>query len=120
MVSSMALPSFLADENIKLKLAKYLSSKGCDICFAPKGLKNSSLLSLAKKEKRVLLTHDHDFLNEFVYPPEKYDGIVVLATHPPLLSKQILLMDKLLANISQEEFSGKTVLLSESDVEIKE
>ena len=113
-------PLFLADENIKAKLVRYLSQRGCDICFAKKGVKNSSLLSLAKKEKRVLLTHDNDFLNEILYPPEKYEGIVVLTTHPPSLSKQILLMEKLLTAVSEKEFSGRVFLLSEEGIGIRE
>ena len=120
MISSTTFPLFLADENIKAKLVRYFFQKGCDICFAQKGVRNSSLLSLAKKGKRVLLTHDHDFLNEFLYPPEKYEGIVVLAVHPPSLSKQISLMEKLLAAVFKEEFSGKSFLLSEIGLEIRD
>ena len=120
MVSSTTFPLFLADENIKAKLVRYFSQKGCDICFAKKGLKNSSLLSLAKKEKRVLLTHDRDFLNEFMYHPEEYEGILVLAIHPPSLFEQISLLEKFLATVPKEEFSGKSFFLSETGVEIKE
>jgi predicted nuclease of predicted toxin-antitoxin system len=52
----------LADENIESSIIKFLESKRFDVKRGPKGSKNSELLPLAKKEERVLLTHDHDFL----------------------------------------------------------
>jgi predicted nuclease of predicted toxin-antitoxin system len=62
----------LADENIESSIIKFLESKGFDVKRGPKGLKNSELLSLAEKEERVLLTHDHDFLRiDIVCQPTK-------------------------------------------------
>jgi len=62
----------LADENIESSIIKFLESKGFDVKRGPKGSKNSELLSLAEKEERVLLTHDHDFLRiDIVCQPTK-------------------------------------------------
>lgn len=120
MSPSTKFPRLLADENVKAKLVKFLSEVGCDVCSAAKGLKNSSLAALAKKEKRVLLTHDKDFLEESLYPPKAHEGIIVLAIHPPELPKLESALKRLLETISPDKFAGKVFLLSEAGVEIKE
>lgn len=113
MSPSHSLPLILADENIKKKLVKYFSLKGYDICYAEKGLKNSFLINFAKQKKRVLLTHDHDFLNDSIYPPENYDGIIVVDIHPPSLDKQIYSLEKLLSAHTPDEFIGKLFIVGE-------
>lgn len=95
MSPSLKFPHILADENIKKKLVKHFLRSGCDIDYAEKGLRNSALIKFAKQNKRVLLTNDHDFLNESFYPPEQYGGIIVLVIHPPYLLRQIKALEKL-------------------------
>ncbi len=51
----------LADENIESSLIRFLEGKGFDVKHAPRGSRNSELLTLAEKEDRVILTRDHDF-----------------------------------------------------------
>ncbi|MCX8189436.1 MAG: DUF5615 family PIN-like protein [Nitrososphaeria archaeon] len=65
----MSQPKILADENIELSLIKFLEEKGFDVKYASKGLRNSELLSIAEVEGRILLTHDHDFLEIESYSP---------------------------------------------------
>ena len=51
---------FLVDENIKKKLTLFLRESGHEVVYAEKGLRNSSLVTRARDEGRVLLTHDTD------------------------------------------------------------
>jgi len=69
----------LADENIESSIIKFLESKGFDVKHGPRGSKNSELLSLAKREERILLTHDHDFLRTESYKP--ISGTLVLPVY---------------------------------------
>jgi len=69
----------LADENIEFSLIRFLKSKGFDVKNVPNGSRNSELLSLAEREERILLTHDHDFLRIELYKP--VCGIVVLPVY---------------------------------------
>ena len=113
MSRSLKFPRILADENVKKKLVIHFLSSGCDIVYEEKGLKNSALINFAKKDKRVLLTNDHDFLNDSLYPPEKYEGIIVLHVHPPYLFKQIEALENLFSLHAPEKITGKLFIVGE-------
>lgn len=113
MSPSLKFPLILADENVKKRLVKHFVKSGCNISYAENGLKNSALIKYAKKEKRVLLTNDHDFLDDSLYPPEEYEGIIVLVIHPPNLFKQIEALEKLFTLRSPEEMPGKLFIVGE-------
>ena len=98
----------LADENIESSIIKFLESKGFDVKRGPKGSKNSELLSLAEKEERVLLTHDHDFLRIESYKP--VSGTLVLPVYSIAEMKEILL--KFFGKFTFEEIRGKAFLLT--------
>jgi uncharacterized protein with PIN domain len=98
----------LADENIESSIIKFLESKGFDVKHAPKGSKNSELLSLAEKEGRVLLTHDHDFLGIESYKP--ISGTLVLPVYSITEMKEILM--KFFGKFTLEEIRGKAFLLT--------
>ncbi len=76
----------LADENVKAKLVKFLNGTGINTEYAPKSLKNSKLFNYACEQKRILLTHDKDFMKTEIYEPKLSSGIVLLRIHPPKLS----------------------------------
>src|SRR4030042_1650757 len=80
---------FLLDENIPDSIRKLLVSNGYESRYAEKGIKNSKLMSLAKREKCVLVTRDSDFLNEVMYPPKESFGIIVFQIHPPKAEKLV-------------------------------
>ena len=113
MSHSPKFPDILADENIKKKLVKHFLRSGCNITYSERGLRNSALIKFAKQEKRVLLTNDHDFLNESLYPPDQYKGIIVLVIHPPYLFKQIKALEKLFTLRSPEKMRGKLFIVGE-------
>jgi uncharacterized protein with PIN domain len=98
----------LADENIELSLIKFLKLKGFDVKVVSKGLKNSELLSLAAKEKRILLTHDHDFLKVELYEP--VFGTLVLPVYSIHEMEEILL--KFFKEFTPEKIKGKAFLLT--------
>lgn len=57
---------FLADENIANSIVELLRSCGHDVCDMKEqewfGKPDAFLVSRAKKEKRIILTHDKDFI----------------------------------------------------------
>ena len=106
----------LADENVSLKLVKWLSGKGYDIKFAEKGLRNSQLHSIALSEDRVLLTHDLDFSNIALYSPSS--GTIILDIHPPELPKLESAILKLFNEFSSTEIKGKAIVITDRGFEI--
>lgn len=111
---------FLLDENVDVRLASFLKKLGFPVTLPPKGMSNGAIASLAKKEKCVLLTNDKDFANPDLFKPSNFFGIVVFSVHPPTLSKLKSGLKKLLKETPRAKFAGKTFLLSEEGMEIKE
>ncbi|OGY22762.1 MAG: hypothetical protein A2172_03950 [Candidatus Woykebacteria bacterium RBG_13_40_15] len=54
---------FLLDENVRVELANFLKSKNFDIKLAPKSVSDSTLALISKKEKRIFVTNDEDFVD---------------------------------------------------------
>ncbi|MBO3803016.1 MAG: DUF5615 family PIN-like protein [Candidatus Brockarchaeota archaeon] len=104
----MSLLKILADENVESSLMSFLKSKGLDARYAPRGLKNSELLTLAEKEDRVILTHDHDFLRIESYKP--VSGTLVLPVYSIAEMEEIL--SKFFERFASEEIKGKAFLLT--------
>jgi len=83
---------------------------------APKGSKNSELLSLAKREERVFLTHDHDFLKVETYKP--VFGTIILPIYSIAEMKEIL--TRFFKKFKLEEVKGKAFLLTKEGLFIFE
>lgn len=73
---------FLLDNNVDLEvLLRYLDGQGLSADELPLRLINrpdDEVLAEARRQDRVLLTHDADFLNEALHPPETNPGVVVM------------------------------------------
>ena len=73
---------FLADENVAPRVVEALKKEGFDVTsiFERKLTKSSDeiILKLARKEKRVILTHDKDFGNLIRQPYLTHGGVILL------------------------------------------
>jgi len=58
------------------------------------GESDETIISLAQRENRILVTLDQDFGNTITYPTEKYPGIIILKVHPPSISQTTLTVFK--------------------------
>ena len=71
----------LLDENIDSRVTKLLRSRGYDassIAELKPGLKDAEVLKLARKEKRILITHDRDFGRLVFLHSKKHTGVVYI------------------------------------------
>jgi len=109
-------PKFLLDENVRIEVKTLLESKGLSAEYASKGINNSKLAALAKKENLVLLSRDSGFLNTSIFPPKEYAGIVVFMIHPPTAEKLANALSSLLAEV--KEFKGKLFVVEEDGFEV--
>ena len=100
----------LADENVRKRLVKVLRETGHDVKIAEKGTRNSALFLLAKKENRLLLTNDTDFLGMELLPTER-TGFVILRVFPDTFEDQREAILRLLGKFKAEELFGRTVEL---------
>ena len=101
----------MADENIERDLVIELKEKGFDIGYCEKGLRNSELIKISTEEKRILLTHDHDFLHEYLY--KSSEGVIVI---PVLLIEEMVGILLRFFSGFKGEFKGKAFLLSKEGV----
>jgi len=97
----------LADENVRKRLVKVLVESGHDVKKAEKGTKNSALFSLAKKEKRILLTNDTEFSDDELYPLNNTVGIILLRVFPDTFENQKEALLRLLGKFKESEFFDK-------------
>lgn len=74
--------SFLADENFDLSLVKALRGHGCVVATAKQvGLdrkRDDQNWHWARRRGRVVLTHDHDFVEEWRFPVQDGPGLAYL------------------------------------------
>jgi len=73
---------FLVDESLGVGVADLLRGAGWNAVFAGDlgllGHADEDIFAAAKREDRILLTHDRDFLSDRAFPPHLNPGIVVL------------------------------------------
>lgn len=100
---------FLIDEDIPLKLLKFLSKLGHDVTRVETSTKDSDVAKLSREEKRILITLDKDFKNTSLYPPEEFN-IVHIQIHPPYADRLVEAFQKLLNQIPPEAFMGLIML----------
>jgi predicted nuclease of predicted toxin-antitoxin system len=109
---------FLLDENVREEVKEFLESKGFSAEYAPKGVVNTEIASLARERELVLITRDKDFLNTGLFPPKRFFGIVVFRIHPPTAERLIKGLSKLLEEV--KEFKGKTFEVEEERIGLVE
>lgn len=72
----------LIDESLGGEVATYLRSRGCSAIFANdvglSGRSDEEIFAYAWRHKRMLWTHDRDFLDDSRFPEHRNPGLVVL------------------------------------------
>jgi predicted nuclease of predicted toxin-antitoxin system len=72
----------LVDESLGVEVAVYLREKGYNALFVGEaglaGRGDEDVFAFAWRERRMLWTHDRDFLDDARFPEHRNPGIVVL------------------------------------------
>lgn len=110
----------LIDENVRREVIDFLKEAGHDVKKLSAGVSDAEVAEAAAKEKRIIITHDLDFSDIFVYPPEQYSGIVVLRISPPLANTILMALGNLLSTLKQNEFDKRLIILEPSGFRIRE
>ncbi len=73
----------LVDENAGPGIADFLRGGGFNVAFAGElgllGRSDEDVFAMAWKEKRVIVTHDMDFLDNRRFPPHRNPGVIRIA-----------------------------------------
>jgi len=113
------------DENMPVDVINILGNAGHDAHSVYseeiEGCSDRQLITICKKEKRLLITLDNDFSNIFAYPPEKFEGIIVLRVENQSKRAIITLVNKLLPIIKSnaENIAGQLWIMEENRIRIR-
>ncbi|HKM84981.1 MAG TPA: DUF5615 family PIN-like protein [Terriglobales bacterium] len=73
---------FLVDENAGIEVAKILQGSGYNAKFVAdlglRGRSDEDVFAAAWKDRRVIVTHDADFLDNNRFPPHRNPGVVLV------------------------------------------
>lgn len=97
---------FLLDENVKRKLLQFLTAGGFDVKIPPKESTDLEIAKISKKENRVLVTNDEDFI---YYTSDQVNGVIWLRVPQSDSESLVISFDKMLKKI--KTFSGKLIML---------
>lgn len=106
---------FLLDANMPRSTKAVLEQHGFDTVavrdILPPATPDSVIYDLAKREDRILITRDHDFLNILLYPPAQAPGIIVVKVQR-LTAKAInaLLLD-FLSRVPEPQIKNALIVL---------
>jgi len=112
--------AFLADENISPESADHLEALGY-ACHSlrregPWQLSDSEIIAMAKREGRIIITHDLDFGERYYFAIEGEIGIIVLRLRHQTVEVVNDVLERLLKArvLTEEELQRALVILSEN------
>ncbi len=83
------------------------------------GESDETIISLAQRENRVLVTLDQDFGNTITYPTKKYPGIIILKVHPPSISQTTYVLKKVITRATEKEIKQALVVIDKNKFRIR-
>jgi len=113
------------DKNMPVSVINVLENAGHDAhsvySEGIEGCSDRQLIAMCKKEQRLLITLDNDFSNIFAYPPEKFEGIIVLRVENQSKIAVINLVNKLLPVLTanEENICGNLWVVEENRIRIR-
>lgn len=112
----------LTDENIALTVLKILRQQGRDVKDVKEeslqGSTDRVLIEIAKRDDRVIVTHDKDFGNLFHQPAIEHQGVVILRlkSHQPLHVAKVL--ENFLSSTIASKVRGSIMVVTEELITI--
>lgn len=114
--------NFLTDENISLRVAKYLREKCFDVKDIKEeklyGLSDEEIFEIAVKEKRAIITHDKDFVNIARNSNQHHSGIILVKPKNLKPENVLSLIESLLNSEAMEKIKGNTIILTDEQITV--
>jgi len=114
---------FLVDENVPPAIVEFLRAKDFDVKYAREsGLSGSAdldLITLARKDGRVLVTFDKHFANILLHPLNSHHGIIRIRIHPPLISDIREALENLIRNFDLNKLSQTLIILEREGFRVR-
>ena len=114
---------FKLDENLPVELGALLRGVGHDAHSVLdehlRGAADHSIAKVCQDEQRILLTLDLDFANIKTYPPQNYDGIIVLRLARQDRDTVLAMMPRIVALLESEPISRRLWIVDETRTRIR-
>ena len=112
---------FLVDENIASSVVRALKNRGANVKMVKdcglREAKDIRLVEFSRRENRIILTHDKDFVDLFESQRLAFSTIVIrLSDVRPSLVKQVI--GEFLDVVSGEDLVNRLVIIEKSGVRI--
>ena len=108
---------FLIDEDVPVKLLKFLAASGHDAVRATPATADLEIAKRAKKDGRILITLDKDFANTVIFPTTEFN-IVQIRIHPPYADAITEAFQKFLSTVPPENIKGLMILEKEGHIRL--
>ena len=116
------MPDFIADENIDFRIIDELRKSGINILSvyeSYRGLRDSDIVQLAKKNKAIIITEDKDF-GEWAFSHKKINiGVILLRYKSGEEVFVVNALKKIILDMNQN-IIGKFVVLTKKKVRIRD
>ena len=114
---------FKTDENLPREVADFLNQHGHDAKRVDEqglgGVADPGVAAVCLVERRVIVTLDTDFMDVRRFPPEDYEGILVLRPHRQTIPRILDLTRRFTALLESESLMGKLWIVDEGRVRIR-
>jgi predicted nuclease of predicted toxin-antitoxin system len=114
---------FKVDENLPVELAELLVEWGHEAKTVwdekLQGTNDDVLIDICRDEKRVLVTLDIDFSDIRAYPPEEYEGIIVLRIGSQSKKNVLNVFQRIEPLFSHEPIKGRLWIVEPDVVRIR-
>jgi predicted nuclease of predicted toxin-antitoxin system len=115
---------FKTDENLPLEAATTLREAGFQVETvgdeALSGAADEIIASRAQQESRIFITLDLDFANIQAYPPDRYEGIVVLRPKTQDKPTVVAYVHKLIAILQHRSPAGELWIVQRDRVRFRQ
>lgn len=112
----------LADENIAPRVVRALRQEKFNILSVYEeklsGISDEKILKIAKKQKRVILTHDKDFGSLIHQPYQLHGGAILLRLKNQSPKNVIFYLVPFLKNAKSDRIKNRLVIFQEGKIRI--
>jgi predicted nuclease of predicted toxin-antitoxin system len=115
--------SFKVDENLPAEATTLLKEKGYDALSVHDqnmvGSTDDKIADICQSEERAIVTLDLDFADIRAYPPEDYEGLIVLRLARQDKINVLAIFERVIEKLEQEELQGKLWIVNERNIRIR-
>jgi len=116
--------NFKIDENLPYEICRVFREAGHDALSVLDehlgGRPDHEILTICKKESRILITLDTDFCNILAYPPGEYAGIIVFRTDDQSKQAITTYARRTLAAMAIESPQGKLWIVDRQRIRVRD